>query len=157
VDLTGTWEGTWQVQDATNVLRFVEDILVRIILWLGLVEDEGQARAAAAESISEDSSLYAVRSMRVEFQPPSAARPNRYPMRATYLNDAGEIEETTGEAIYDQGQVRLSFRHEDGSTLEYIADLEGIDNMSGDFSINAWGGVIKNALSGVCQLSRQTP
>jgi len=157
VDLAGTWEGTWQVQDATNVMRYVEDILVRIILWLGLVEDEGQARAAAAESISEESSLYAVRTMRVEFQPPSAARPNRYPVRATYLNDAGEIEETSGEAIYDQGQVRLSFRHEDGSTFEYAADLEGIDNMAGDFSINAWGGVIKNALAGVCQLSRQSP
>ena len=157
VDLTGTWEGTWQVQDATNVLRYVEDILARIILWLGLVEDEGQARAAAEEIISEDPSLYVPRSMHVVFDPPSADRPSRYPVRATYLNDAGEVEETSGEAVYDQGQVRLSFKHADGSTFVYTADLEGTDSLAGDFAIHAWGGVIKNALSGICQLSRQSP
>jgi len=155
VDLTGTWEGVWQVQDAGKILRYVEDLLVRFLLWTTLAKDEQTAREAAAASMEVDASLYAERPFRIVFDAPDPTTPNHYPIHVTTLNDDGTTEEMSGEAIYDQGEVRFAVRHSDGSKLECEGLLTGNTQLDGEFAIHAWGGVVQDAALGRWQVTKQ--
>jgi hypothetical protein len=78
-------------------------------------------------------------------------------MRVTTLNDDGTTEEMRGEAIYDQGEVRFTVRHSDGSKLECVGLLTGNQQLDGEFAIHAWGGVVQDAALGRWQVTRQEP
>jgi hypothetical protein len=154
IDLTGTWEGTFQVTDMGVIRRWIDDAIVRVLLWTGLSESEGEARAAVSEIVVEDTSVYQERPVTVRLDPPSSLTPNRYPAHAVYSDETGEIEEASGEAVYEAGEVRLELKHADRSVLRYTGTLAGAESSYGSFSIDAWGGIVRNALSGSWRMSR---
>ncbi len=157
IDLTGTWEGTFQVEDMGVIRRWIEDAVVRILLWTGLSESEGEARTAVSEIVVEDASVYQERPVTLTLDPPSPLTPNRYPAHAVYSDDTGQIEESSGEAIYEAGELRLQLKHADRSVLRYSGTLAGGESSYGTFSIDAWGGIVRNALSGSWRMSRVGP
>ena len=154
IDLTGTWEGTFQVEDMGKIRRWIEDAVVRVLLWTGLSQSEGEARAAAAEIVVEDASVYRERLLTLTLDPPSPLTPNRYPAHAVYSDDTGKIEESSGEAVYEQGELRLRLKHADRSVLRYTGTLAGSESSYGTFSIDTWGGMVRDALSGSWRMSR---
>ncbi len=157
IDLTGTWEGTFQVEEMGAIRRWIEDAVVRILLWTGVSESESEARATAAEIVVEDPSVYQERPVTLTLDPPSPVTPNRYPAHAVYSDDAGQVAEASGEAVYEQGELRLRLKHADRSVLHYTGALAGSESSYGTFSIDAWGGIVRGALSGSWQMSRVNP
>jgi hypothetical protein len=149
-DLSGVWEGTWQIEDAGGVLQFIEDLLTRIILWTGLVESETEAREAAAASIEQDPELYAPRPMRIEIEAIDPEKGDRYRIRV-YLDDSGNVHED--EATYRQGVFEFDARSDDASHSYFTGQLAGEETLSGTFTATAWG-VVKDALVGSWTVQR---
>jgi hypothetical protein len=79
------------------------------------------------------------------------------PAHAAYSDDPGEIEASLGEAVYEQGELRLQLKHADRSVLRYTGTLAGGESSHGTFSIDAWGGIVRDALSGSWRMSRVGP
>jgi hypothetical protein len=143
-DLSGIWEGTWQVEDAGGVLQFIEDMLTKIILWAGLVESEAEAREAAAAGIEQDPELYDPRPMRLELTAIDPDKRDRYHIRV-YLDDSGTFYED--EAIYREGVLEFDSQSEDASRSFFTGQLLGPNTLSGTFTTTAWG-FFKDALTG---------
>jgi len=156
-DLAGTWEGNFQIQEAGRARDYVEEALVRILLWTGLAKDEAQAREAAQASITEDPNLRLPRPIVILFELKAADKPGQYSMRVFTIDDStGSQVEYTGEATYKEGRVEFSFGTADRSVMEFSGEIRTADRLAGTFSMNAWG-VVKNAGSGVWELNRQKP
>jgi hypothetical protein len=149
-DLSGVWEGTWQIEEAQGVLQFVEDLLVRILLWTGLVDSEAEAREAAAASIEVDPELYNVRPMRLEMEAVDPEKGDRYRIYV-YLDDSGTVFE--GEALYREGVLTFDGKSDDASRTFFTGQLAGEGRLSGTFTATAWG-FVKDALIGSWTLSQ---
>jgi hypothetical protein len=150
-DLTGTWEGVWQVTSADKVLKFIEDILVRIVMLFGVEEQE--ARAAAAEAIEQDPSLYNERALTMVLEPVDPERKDRYSVQIIMEGDPGVINEYNGEATFREGVLTLEFPG-DGGRSTFTGSLSDEDVLSGDFTVLAWG-IVKDALVGNWRIVRQ--
>jgi len=149
-DLSGVWEGTWQIEDAQGVLQYVEDVLVKIILWTGLTDSEVEAREAAQAGIEQDPELYAPRPMRMEIEAIDPEKGDKYTIRVR-LDESGAIHEN--EATYRDGVFTFSAQSDDASRSAFTGQLAGEGRLSGTFSATAWG-VVKDALTGSWELER---
>ncbi len=149
-DLSGVWEGSWQIEEAGGVLQFVEDMLTQIILWTGLAESEAQAREAAAAGIEQDPELYNPRPLRLEVTAVDPDKGDRYNIRV-YLDDSGAFYED--EATYREGVFVFDSRSEDASRSFFTGELVGPDTLDGTFTTTAWG-FFKDALTGGWSLQR---
>ena len=149
-DLSGVWEGSWQVKEAGGVLQFIEDVLTRIILWTGLAEDEAQAREAAAAGIEQDPELYDPHFMRLELEAIDPEKGDRYRVRV-YFDESETYYED--EATYREGVFEFDSQSEDASRSTFTGQLVGPDTLSGTFTTTAWG-FFKDALTGEWALSR---
>jgi hypothetical protein len=152
VDLTGSWEGTWRFQEADKARQYIEEILARIILTLGLAETDQQAREIAAGAVEESATLRQERPMGVILEPASPETPDRYRARVFLVGDDGVQAEYAGTAVYEKGRVEFSVSVE-ASRIDFSGELTGSDDLSGTFTLSAWG-VVKDAASGVWELAR---
>jgi hypothetical protein len=156
-DLTGTWEGTWRVQEAVIARRHIEDVLTRIILWTGLAKSEQEAREAAAAGIQDSATLYDDRPMTVMLEAIDPDVGDRYRTQVYILNDdTGEATSYDGEATFQDGVLTFDVKFPAGFTMAFTGTLAGNDDLSGTFSATAWA-VVKNALSGSWTMTRQAP
>jgi len=57
----------------------------------------------------------------------------------------------------EQGELRLQLKHADRSVLRYTGTLAGSESSHGTFAIDAWGGIVRDALSGSWRMSRVGP
>jgi hypothetical protein len=158
-DLSGSWEGTWRIEEADKAKQYIKDWLVRFLMMTGLPESEAKAREAVDAAVTESPDMRQDRPLGMVLEAPEggipATGPVRYAARIVYLDSYGEQREIPGEVIYDQGAVRFSFG-QDAAGFEFVGELGEKDTLSGDFVMNAWG-VVKGAGSGVWQLSRAAP
>jgi len=148
-DLSGVWEGTWQIEEAEGILQFVEDVLVKILLMTGLTDSEAEARQAAAEAMSENPELYAPRPMRMEIEAVDPEKGDRYRIRVQ-LDDSTTVEE---EATYREGVFSFDARSEDVSRTVFTGQLVAKEKLTGTFTTSAWG-IVKDALMGSWSVDR---
>lgn len=154
-DLTGAWEGSFRIDEAGNAQAYVEEVLVKLLVWTGIAEDEAQAREAAQESIEEDPNLHQDRPLGVLFEPLAADQPGHYQVRVLMIDDTdGSQTEYTGQATYEKGRVQFSIKAADRSTFEFNGRIAAQDRLIGTFRIHAWG-VVRDAGSGIWDLNRQ--
>ena len=102
-----------------NARRYVEDGLVRVLLWTGLAEDEAEAREIAAETIVEDPNLYRDRALRVELEAVDPEKGDRYRTHIWLEGDPGEISEYSGEATFQEGVLTFDLQAGDGTTMTF--------------------------------------
>ena len=155
-DLSGTWQGTYRVQESVNARQYVEDALVKVLLWTGLAQDEAEAREIAAEAIVEDPNLYTDRSLVVELEAVDPDKGDHYRTHISLEGDPGEIGEYSGKATFKGGVLTFDLKSADGTTLTFTGTPSGSAHLSGTFSATAWV-VIKDALSGSWDLKGPEP
>jgi hypothetical protein len=153
-DLTGTWQGVYRIEEAVNAVQYVEEGLVKVLLWTGLIQDETEARQVAADMIVEDENLYRDRMLRVDLEAVDPAKGDRYRTHIWMEADPGEVNEYSGEATLKEGVLVFDFKAGDGSVMTFTGRMSGSTGLSGDFSATAWR-VLKNALSGSWELALQ--
>jgi hypothetical protein len=155
-DLTGVWQGAYRIEESLNAQRYVENGLVKVLLWTSLAEDEAEARRMAAEAIVQDSNLSRDRSLRVELEAVDPDKADRYRTHIWLEGDPGEVGEYSGEATLKGGVLSFALKAGDGTTFTFAGEVSGNDDLSGTFSATAWA-VVKDALSGSWELARQAP
>ena len=154
-DLSGTWEGTWQVEQAFNAVSYVEDGLAWALLKTGLAKDEAQAREAAAAGIEENPNLYDERHMIFVLTALDPEKLDRYQAQVSQWADDGTQMVLSGEATFSEGVFSLKTEQSgDGSKFHFAGTLTGKDTLSGDLDATAWL-VVKDALTGTWKLDRQ--
>jgi hypothetical protein len=149
-DLTGKWEGAWQVTSANKVKQVIEDLLVQFLVALGV--DEQKAREAVAASLQDDPNLYADHPLIITFEKIAPDVKDRYRMYVLMTGDPGVVTEYEGEAIYREGVLTFDVSSS-GSRFEFTGSLTDDDVLSGDFSLTAWG-IVKDAVLGNWLISR---
>lgn len=149
-DLTGTWEGAWQVRSADKAKRYIQELIVKLLMLFGV--DEGKAWEAAEAGVQEDPHLYEDRPMTIIFEPVAPGRHDRYHIQVFMAGALSPAYE--GEATYQEGILTFKVRAEDGSMVAYTGSLTDDETLSGVFSITAWL-VIKDAVTGDWQIVRQ--
>lgn len=152
-DLSGVWEGTYQVQEAVNAAKYVEDVLVQILLATGLAKTEAEARAAAAEAIVENPNLYDDRPIRIVLEAIDPEKLDRYRATVQTVADDGTPSEIETEATFKAGIFKVTFKSADGSKMTLTGQLDGKDRLVGIFDITAWG-IVKNGITGEWELER---
>jgi hypothetical protein len=155
-DLAGAWEGTFQIEEAANAQRYVEDGLVRVLLLTGLAEDEARAREIAGEAVVEDPGLRQERPLGLILEADPGGAVGQYRVRLFMVDDSGEQNEYAGQATYEKGEVRFSITAGDGSAFHFDGELHDMDHLSGTLTLSAWG-VVQRAGSGTWKLARQSP
>jgi len=154
-DLSGTWEGTWQVENAFNAQRYIENAIVWALVNTGAVESEAEARELTAAAIETDPNLYNERPMTFVITALDLEKLDRYRVEVYQLGDDGSTFVYTGEATFREGVFSLSTEPgSDGSKFDFTGTLAGSDALSGEFSITAWM-VVKDAATGSWTLVRQ--
>lgn len=154
-DLSGTWEGTWQVEEAFNAQRYIEDGLVWVLIKTGLAENEAEAREIAAVAIEEDPNLYNERPLTFVLTALDPEKLDRYQVEVHQLADDGTTMVYSGEATFSGGVFTLKTdQGSDGSKFHFTGTLVGSDILSGEFSVTAWT-VLKDALTGTWKMDRQ--
>jgi hypothetical protein len=115
--------------------------------------EEQEARAAAAEAIEQDPSLYNERALTMVLEPVDPERKDRYSVQIIMEGDPGVINEYNGEATFREGVLTLEFPG-DGGRSTFTGSLSDEDVLSGDFTVLAWG-IVKDALVGNWRIVRQ--
>jgi hypothetical protein len=154
-DLSGTWEGTWQVENAFNAQRYIEDAIVWALVNTGTVEGEDEARKIVADILVADPNLYNERPLTFVLTAIDPEKLDRYKVDVYQLADDGSTYTYTGEATFSAGIFSLKTdQGSDGTKFNFAGTLAGKDNLSGEFSVTAWL-VVKDALTGNWKLERQ--
>lgn len=154
-DLSGTWEGVWQIEQAFNAVRYIEDGLVWVLLKTGLAQNEAEAREIAAASIEEDPNLYDERPFTVVLTALDPDKLDRYRAEVYQLADDGSTMTYSGEATFIGGIFTIKTdKGADGSKFEFTGTLADVDTLNGEFSVTAWG-VVQDAILGSWKLDRE--
>ena len=154
-DLSGTWEGTWQVEQAFNAQRYIEDALVWALINTGAVESEAKAREYVAAAIETAPNLYNERSITMVLTALDPEKLDRYRVEVYQLADDGSTVVYNGEATFKEGVFSLNTdQGSDGTKFSFSGTLAGKDTLSGEFSVTAWL-VVKDAVIGSWHLERQ--
>jgi hypothetical protein len=142
-DLTGKWEGAWQIRSANKAQAYIREMLVKLLMLFGL--DEQKAREAAEAGIQEDPNLYNDRPLTIIFEKIDPNARDRYRMQV-FMPDSSELP-YEGEAIYREGILAFKIRAADNTTFEFTGSLSDEETLSGVFTVTAWY-VIKDAVTG---------
>ncbi|MBN1317338.1 MAG: zinc ribbon domain-containing protein [Anaerolineales bacterium] len=154
-DLSGTWEGVWQIEQAFNAMRYIEDAIVWALVNTGAVESEAEAREIAAASITEAPNLYDERPLTVILTALDPDKLDRYKAEVYQLADDGSTMTYSGEATLSGGVFTLKTESGgDGSRFTFTGTLASVDSLSGEFGVTAWM-VVQDAVTGSWRLDRQ--
>ncbi len=154
-DLSGTWEGVLQVEQAFNAQKYVEDAFVWALMNSGAVGSEDEAREFTEAAIEEDPNLYNERPITFVLTALDPEKLDRYLVEIYQLADNSSTVEYTGEATFSQGVFSLSLdQSSDGSKFQFTGTLAGDDTLTGEFNVTAWL-VVKDALTGSWRVERQ--
>jgi len=139
VDLTGTWEGTFQITDAGGLMDYAQ--MVGEIIAKGMMQ--GLAPAFGVDMPSDEEISQAVRdSIEVNeeaFQPfPMTVKLSQidkqnYDASITITTETESIYET--KAKYKNGQLYFTMVFEDGSAAEFTMNLYDNNVLAGEFEI----------------------
>ena len=139
VDLTGTWEGTFQITDAGGLMDYAQ--MIGEIIAKGMMQ--GLAPAFGVDMPSDEEISQAVRdSIEVNeeaFQPfPMTVKLSQidkqnYDASITITTESESIYET--KAKYKNGQLYFTMVFEDGSAAEFTMNLYDNNVLAGEFEI----------------------
>ena len=133
-DLSGKWEGAWQIRSADIAQKYIREMLVKLIMLFGV--DEATAREAAAAGIQEDPNLYNDRPLTIIFEKIDPNSREKYRIQAFMSDDHTAFYE--GEATYREGILTFKARAADNTLFEFTGSLSDEDTLSGVFTVTAW-------------------
>lgn len=152
-DWSGTWTGTMDIQNIGGARQAVEEMLTRLLVTFGV--DEKEARDAARSSIVENPNRTGALTLALQADPESKGA--RYNARITVTNAEGEPSRYQTTATVKEGRITFSFPDPtSGSVLRFEGQLVDGKRIVGTFSGDLWL-VVKNAVSGPWQVTRQGP
>ncbi|MBN1260256.1 MAG: hypothetical protein JXB35_06205, partial [Anaerolineae bacterium] len=149
-DLTGKWEGAWQIRSADKAQKYIKEMLVKLLMAFGV--DEAKAWEAADAGFQEDPNLYNDRALTIIFERAEPNARDRYRMQV-FMPDTDTIA-YEGEASYREGILSFKVKAGDNTTFEFTGSLSDEDTLSGVFTVTAWF-VVRDAVTGDWLLVRQ--
>lgn len=147
-DITGKWDGFFIFDEATKLLRFVEDVWVTL---LGPVFGEEKAREAFHAGVETPGLGRKIPLFLIIEAYDAATGACRVTIRMTA--DDGALHEDVVEATYRQGVISFTLSHADGSRMDFEGVLVGEDALRGAFGVSAWG-IVQGAASGSWEVVR---
>ena len=126
-DLSGKWEGAWQIRSADIAQKYIREMIVKLIMLFGV--DEATAQEAAAAGIQEDPNLYNDRPLTIIFEKIDPNSREKYRIQAFMSGDHTAFYE--GEATYREGILTFKARAADNTLFEFTGSLSDEDTLTG--------------------------
>jgi hypothetical protein len=147
-DITGRWDGFFIFDEATKLLRFVENVWVTLLSPVFGEEKAREAFRAGVETpgLGREIPLFLI--IEAYDAATGACR-----VTARMTTDDGGLHEDVVQATYRQGVLTFTVRHTDGSQMDFEGALVGEDAIRGTFGASAWG-VVQGAASGSWEVVR---
>jgi len=157
IDLTGTWNGSYQITEYGKAMDYSEGIAYQItkgIYWVaktmfGIEEkSEQELRGIANDSIEENPHLLDEKKLTLTL---SNKEGNRYD--ADFMMETEEaIFESETEAVFDGENLLVEITGQDGSVMTFRYEIKSKDNLKGWFDMDY--GSIGGIMSGDSELSK---
>jgi hypothetical protein len=150
VDLSGLWRGEMNVTEAGPFINFVVDWISRILVTFSQAFDEpmdmATARQAAENAIVFENQDIA---MTMQISRESPDDDVNYKAFVSYVGSDGLPYEYETKFKYKGGEMEFSlYDAASASRFKFTGTLAGNDVLSGTYTVNVWGGLIRNAFSG---------
>lgn len=157
VDLEGVWRGEMNVTEAGKLVDFFSEWIARILVALsegfGEPMDMTEARQRAKSIIVVNTQAVPMTMQITRVSPDDDVNYNAF---VSYVGSDGLPYEYETKFEYKGGELEFSiYDAASASRFKFIGTLAGNDVLSGTYSVNVWGGLIRNAFSGEWSVTKQ--
>lgn len=157
VDLEGVWRGEMNVTEAGKLVDFIANWIARFMVALseafGEPMDMAQARRAVEDAIVMENQAIP---MTIQITRVSPDDDVNYKAYVSYVGSDGLPYEYETKFKYKGGEFEFSlYDAASASRFKFTGTLAGNEVLSGTYSVNVWGGLIRNAFSGEWSVTKQ--
>lgn len=161
VDLSGVWQGEFNVTEAGNIIRFIADLFSGFVSALSELGEEPRSREEARDFLISqmESQLYDKSiPMTMELTRHDPDDEINYDAVIRYTGDDGNLYEYETKLKYSDGEIKFSlYDAASSSRMKFSCFLEGSETLAGTYAVHAWGGLVRNAYSGEWRVDKQEP